>query len=112
VSSSRKGRSYAASAWVKATQASDGQRICISLREGLEDGGEVPHSDSSVRASADEFRQVRVTHRAAADGKTIGVHVYPEGSGVEAGDAFLADAITLTEGGGGEGSGQSEECEA
>ena len=33
VSSSRAGRTYTATAWVKATDANDGERICISLRE-------------------------------------------------------------------------------
>lgn len=113
VTYSRKGRFYTASAWVKATEATDGERICISLREGLEDGDEdFPFSDSSVRASASEYREVRVTHRASAEDLSIGVHVYPEGSDVDEGEAFLVDAITLTQEARGQASGQQAECEA
>ena len=112
VDSSRKDRLYTASAWVKATDANDGEAICISIREGLEQGGDVPFSASSVTASADEYQELRVTHRAAESGKTIGVHIFPEVSTVEEGEAFLVDAITLTEGAGGEGDGRPAACEA
>jgi serine/threonine protein kinase len=111
VSSSQEGVVYTASAWVKATEATDGETICISLREGLEDGGEVPFSAASVEASAAEYREVRVSHRATASGKTIGVHVFPAVSGVEQGESFLADAIAITEGGDGSG-GQPTSCDA
>ena len=98
VSSSQKGRYYTASAWVKATEATDGAEVCIALREGLDDGGEdFPSSLSSVRLSTDEYRELRVTHRAAANGKTIGVHVFRAGQDVSEGEAFLVDAIAITE---------------
>jgi hypothetical protein len=111
VSSSREGRSYTASAWVKATEATDGEKICISLRERPEDGdGEFPFSAGSVRASAQGYRAVRVTHPAEASGRTIGVHVFRAGGGVSEGEAFLVDAIALTEGGGGNAGTRSAEC--
>jgi serine/threonine protein kinase len=111
VSSSSEGRSYTASAWVKATEATDGAEICISLRERSEDGdGEFPFSAASVRASAEEYREVRVTHLAEASGRTIGVHVFRTGGGVSEGEAFLVDAIALTEGGGGDAGASSADC--
>ena len=113
VSSSRKGRLYTASAWVKATPATDGKRICISLRERLSDDNEdFPFSSASVKASADEYREVRVSHRATAGGQTIGVHVFRIGAGVAEGEAFLVDAIALTEGGrgGSSGGGSDTSC--
>ena len=113
VKSSQKGRYYTASAWVKATEATDGARICISLREGLEDGDDdFPFAQSSVTASADEYREVRVTHRASAGGKGIGVHVFRAGQGVSEGESFLVDAIAITESASGSSTGRSEECNA
>jgi serine/threonine protein kinase len=112
VSSSKKGRRYTASAWVKATAKNDGEKICITLREGLEQGPKVPFSASSITASADEYRELRVTHRATRSGKTIGVHIFPEVSTVDKSESFLVDAITLTEGSAGEGDGRPADCEA
>jgi hypothetical protein len=112
VSSARQGRPYTAIAWVKATGANDGEPICISLREGLDDdAGAKPFSATSVRASADEYREVRVTHRAVDSGRSIGVHVFRAGRGVSEGEAFLVDAIALTEGTG-ESSRRNPECDA
>jgi serine/threonine protein kinase len=111
VSSSQEGVVYTASAWVRATEATDGDTICISLREGLEDGGEVPFSAASAEASADEYRELRVSHRATASGETIGVHVFPAVSDVEQGDSFFADAIAITEEGDAS-SGQPTSCDA
>ena len=113
VSSSRQGRFYTASAWVKATPANDGEPICISLREGLDDDGrEDPFTAASVRMSADEYREVRVTHRATASDETIGVHVFRAGGGVSEGEAFLVDAITLAERPGTDPGGPAPECDA
>jgi serine/threonine protein kinase len=111
VGSSREGQVYTASAWVKATEETDGTTICISLREGVEDGGDAPFSAASVEASADEYRRVEVSHRATASGKTIGVHVFPALSGVEQGGSFLTDAIAITESGDA-GGGQPTSCDA
>jgi hypothetical protein len=113
VSSSRAGALYTATAWVKATDANDGENICISLREGLEGGGEVRFAAALAEASAGEYRQVRVAYRAEVDGETIGVHVYRAGPGVTEGESFLVDAITITEdrGGGSDGGPVSAECD-
>jgi hypothetical protein len=111
VSASRRDRFYTASAWVKATGANDGEPICISLREGLDDGQEVPFTAALVRMSAGEYREVRVTHRAIASGETIGVHVFRAGRGVSEGEAFLVDAITLTERAGTDPAGPAPECD-
>ena len=111
VSSSVKGRDYTGSAWVKATEATDGARICIAVREGLDDGDdELAFSQSSVRASANEYREVRVTHRAAADGEKIGVHVFRAGQGVSEGEAFFVDAIALTQSASDRSPSRSPEC--
>jgi serine/threonine protein kinase len=100
VDSSRKGQLYTATAWVKATEANDGKSICISLRQGAPKAG--VFTAASVTASAGEYRQVRVTHRASADGDTVGVHVFraAAGAGAGEGEAFLVDAIVMTEGAG------------
>jgi serine/threonine protein kinase len=113
VSSSRQGRFYTASAWVRGTDANAGKPVCISLREGLDDDGvEDPFTAASVKMSADEYREVRVTHRATADGETIGVHVFRAGRGVTEGEAFLVDAITLAERAGTDPAGPAPECDA
>jgi serine/threonine-protein kinase len=112
VSSSRAGTTYTASAWVKATPANDGKPICISLREGLEESdGAGPFTAASVTASAGEYQQVRVSHRAAESGKSIGVHVFRAGAGMSEGEAFLVDGIALTEGGGAAAQ-SAAECDA
>jgi serine/threonine protein kinase len=111
VSSSRQGRFYTASAWVKGTDANDGEAICISLREGLDDGGDVPFTAALTRLSAGEYREVRVTHRATASDETIGVHVFRAGRGMTEGEAFLVDAISLTEGAGTDPAGPAPECD-
>ena len=65
-----------------------------------------------MNASAEEYRQVRVTHRASADGETIGVHVFSaaDGDRPHEGEAFLIDAIAVTEGTGAAGR-PSAECD-
>jgi serine/threonine protein kinase len=112
VSSSRQGRFYTATAWVKATELNDGEPICISLREGLDDGGpEDPFTATLVAMSAGEYKEVRVTHRATASGESIGVHVFRAGRGVSEGEAFLVDAITLSERAGTDASGSAPDCD-
>jgi Protein kinase domain len=112
ISSAGEGNSYTATAWVKATEATDGEEICISLREGLDDSEESnPFATASVRASAEEYREVRVRYRAATSGRSIGVHVFRAGGGTTKGEAFLVDAIVITEGSG-NSTGRSPECDA
>ena len=100
VDSSVKGHAYTASAWVKATPATDGERICIAIREVPPTGGEnsyVGVAQGSIVASASEFRQVRVTYVARANDNPIGVHVFRYPPRVGERDAFLTDAITMTQ---------------
>jgi hypothetical protein len=52
-----------------------------------------------VTAVAGEYRQVRVNHVAKADGSEIDVYVFRQASDLQDGESFLADAITMTEGG-------------
>jgi serine/threonine protein kinase len=112
VRSTGEGNSYTASAWVKATEATDGEQICISLREGQDDSeGSNPFASASVRASAQEYREVSVRYRAATSGRSIGVHVFRAGGRMRRGEAFLVDAITITEGAG-NSTGRSPECDA
>ncbi len=59
VASSKAGRIYTASAWVKASDANNGKPICISLRERLEDGGDFPFSAGIVNASSSEYRELQ-----------------------------------------------------
>jgi hypothetical protein len=54
---------------------------------------------------------VRVTHRASADGETVGVHMFGAGAGVSKGEAFLVDAIVVTEGAGPDAGRPTAECE-
>jgi serine/threonine protein kinase len=112
VRSAGEGNSYTASAWVKATEATDGEEICISLREGLDDDEDTnPFAAASVRASAQEYREVQVRYRAATTGRSIGVHVFRAGGGMAKGEAFLVDAVVITEGAG-NSTGRSPECDA
>jgi len=108
VKSSVKGRSYASVAWVKATEATDGKRVCIALRERTAEDRTVGYAAGSVTAAAGAYRQVRVSHVAEGDGNTIDVFVFRESTELEQDEAFLVDAITLTEGSGGQASG--EDC--
>jgi serine/threonine-protein kinase len=99
VDSSSAGTPYTATAWVKATESTDGAPLCISIRERPENGGgDFPLASASVTASANEWREVSVTHQAEASGMRIDVHVFRVGGDGE-GEEFLADAITLTENG-------------
>jgi hypothetical protein len=106
VSSSVKGRTYVAAAWVKAAQGTADQRVCISLRESRPEGSDdyVGFASASIKASAGEYRKVRVTYVAKATDDRIGVHVFRYPPGVHEGEAFLVDAITITRGAGGPGS--------
>jgi hypothetical protein len=111
VSSSRSGRIYTASAWVKATAATDDKQICISIRERPQEGGDTfEFSTAAVTASSSEYRELRVMHRASTTDSRIGVHVFRLGSDASEGEAFLVDAITLTEGGG-DGGPAGAECD-
>ncbi len=100
VSSSEKGRAYVATAWIKATTATDGQRVCISLRESppARDSDYVGFASASTEASASEYRKVRVAYVAKASHHRIGAHVFRYPPGVHEREAFLVDAIAIRPG--------------
>ncbi len=102
VESSVAGRTYSAVAWVKATDSTEDQRICIALRERSSDEKSVGYTASSVTATSDAYRPVRVSHRAKGDGNTIDLFVFRQSSDLRDGEAFLVDAITMIAGSGGE----------
>jgi hypothetical protein len=103
IESSVAGRRYSAAAWVKATESTNGQLVCIGLRERAGSEGE-PVSDSYAAgaATAGEFREIGTFLVAEGTGNRISVHVFMEGG---EGDEFLADAISIAEGPGGVTSG-------
>ncbi len=100
VESSTKGNTYSAVAWVKATESTDGKPVCISIRERSAGGELAGRASGGVTVNAGEYQPVRVRHVAAADGNRIDVHVLRQGDGVEAGEVFLVDAISLIDGAG------------
>ena len=100
VESSTQGSTYSAVAWVKSGQSTDGKPVCIAIRERTAGGELVGRSSGEVTANAGEYQPVRVSHVAAADGNRIDVHVLRQGDGVEAGEVFLVDAISLIDGAG------------
>jgi hypothetical protein len=109
VASSVKGRTYSASAWVKAGDATDGKEVCMALRERSGDGAPVGYAAGGVTAVAGEYRQVRVTHVAEADGSQIDVYVFRQSPDLKDGESFLVDAITMNEG---SGAGAFDDCSA
>lgn len=98
IDSSTQGSTYSAVAWVKATESTDGKPVCISIRERGADGEAISRSSGEVTANAGEYQPVRVSHVATSDGNRIDVHVLRQGDGVEAGEVFLVDAISLIDG--------------
>ncbi len=95
------GTEYVASAWVKATPETDGQPVCIALREwtpGRPPDTYTGQAEGSVTASADEWRQVSVRYVAGQDDNTIDVHVYRYPGEMQANESFLVDAITVAPG--------------
>jgi Caspase domain len=102
IQSSVAGRRYAAAAWVKATESTNGELVCIGLRERAGTDGE-PVSDSYAAgiATVGEFRKVGTFLVAEGTGNRISVHVFMDREEGGEGDAFLADAISIAEGPGG-----------
>jgi hypothetical protein len=101
VTSSVKGRTYIATAWVKATPATAGRRICISLRElrpGATGDRYVRVAQAMLNLSPDRYRKLQVTLVAVADKDTIGVHVFRYPREVLPHEDFLVDAISITPG--------------
>jgi caspase domain-containing protein/carbohydrate binding protein with CBM4/9 domain len=92
------GQPYSASAWVKATDETDGQKACLVLRERNADGSKEYDDYSGLRLSTAAYRQVRVVHTARASGNRIDVYLDMPRSNGSAGDSIYADAISLTPG--------------
>jgi serine/threonine protein kinase len=91
---------YVAGAWVKATPETDGRPVCIAIRDwtvGRPPDTYTGPAEGSVIASAGEYRKVEVRYVAPQDGNTIDVHVYRYPGEMEPNEAFLVDAITVTE---------------
>lgn len=95
--SSIEGHAYTAVAWVKATEATNGEQVCIGLREDDPTTGDAGEGYASITLSSGEYRELRVTYTATASSNTIGVHVFRDAPGVQGGEAFLVDAISVTE---------------
>ena len=106
IQSSVAGRRYTAAAWVKATESTNGELVCIGLRERAGSEGElVSDSYAAGIATVGEFRELGTFLVAEGTGNRISVHVYMDREQGGEGDAFLADAISLAEGPGGVTSG-------
>ncbi len=98
VGASVRGRSYAAVAWVRATPSTEGEPVCIAIRERQAESDESEgFAAASVTATAAEYRPVRVRHIADGDGNRVDVHLFRGARDTGEGDAFLVDAITMTE---------------
>jgi hypothetical protein len=91
------GRSYTATAWVKGTDATDGKQVCLAVRERPQSGGDTIHqAGAGGLLSADNYQELRVPYVAQGNGHRVDVHVTANIAGAVPGDAFLADAISLT----------------
>jgi hypothetical protein len=92
------GRRYIGEAWVRGTEATDGKLVCLGLRERAG-----PHSDlvgqayGGVIMSAADYREVRVAYVAKGTGHRVDVHMFTTRAAGSTGDAFLADAISITQ---------------
>ena len=90
------GRRYVAEAWVRGTEETDGKRVCLTLREKAG-----PHkvyiANGGVIMSAAHYREVRVAYVAKGTGHPIDVHMFGPSASRSTGDAFLADAISITQ---------------
>jgi serine/threonine protein kinase len=92
---------YVAQAWVKGTAATDGKLICVGLRERGGSGDElVGQAYGGETISSARYRDVRVAYVAKGTGNRIDVHLFSGRASGSAGDAFLADAISLRQGAG------------
>jgi hypothetical protein len=108
IQSSVAGRRYTAAAWVKATESTNGELVCIGLRERAgSDGESVSDSYAAGIATVGEFREVGTFLVAEGTGNRISVHVFMDREEGGEGDAFLADAISIAEGPGEVASGGS-----
>lgn len=92
------GRHYAATAWVKGTDSTNGAAACLTIRETT-GGASIGRATAGTALSPDNYKQLRVPYVAHGSGNRIDVYVFATSSGSSAaGAAFLADALTLVEG--------------
>ena len=92
------GQRYTASAWIRATPETAGQKVCIGIREFDRQRHLVGDAYSALRLSTAAYRPIRVVYKARRTGDGIDVHLDEPRSNGSAGDSFLADAISLTPG--------------
>jgi hypothetical protein len=87
---------YTASAWVRGTPQNAGRTVKIALREADAAGTAwLQEQSASVVLSADRYKRVTVSMTAQRTGSTVDLYVARPGD-LAAGEAFFADAITLT----------------
>ena len=98
VSDSVAGRRYTAKAWVKGTDATDGKQVCLTVRERPQQGDaqNVGNEGAGGLLSSGRYTELRVPYMAQADGDRVDVHITANVAGAKPGDAFLADAISLS----------------
>ena len=93
------GRLYVAEAWVQGTAETDGKRVCLSLREKV-GPNKAYIANGGVTMSAANYRKIRVAYVAKGTGHPVDVHIFGPAASRGTGDAFLADAISITQGSG------------
>ena len=74
------------------------QDVCLVIRERSADGSKEYDDYSGLRMSTAAYRQVRAVHTTRTSGDRIDVYLDVPRSNGSAGDAFRADAISLTPG--------------
>jgi hypothetical protein len=95
------GQAYTATAYVKGTEASDGQTACLQIRERPQgDSTAVRLSYDRTALSASRYKPLGTTLVAKGAGNRIDAYVFGTDS-VQEGDAFRADAMSMVKGGGG-----------
>jgi hypothetical protein len=98
VQHSVEGRAYTGEASVKATDATQGQTVCLGIRERDAAGDLKGQAYGGVNLSTARYQQIRVSYVAHGTGNRVDVHLFSPAAGGSAGDAFLADAISLAPG--------------
>ena len=104
VSDSVAGRRYTAEAWVKGSDATDGKQVCLTVRERPQQQGDAQIVDTEGAGgllTSGRYTELRVPYVAQADGDRVDVHITANAAGAKPGDAFLADAISLSPSDGG-----------
>ncbi len=91
-SATTQGTTYTATAWVKATESTDGKPVCLGLRDL--DGG-----TTVAKVTADDtWQRLQVSYTSAAAGGSLSLYVFRWADDVQHDESFLVDAITLVEG--------------